>query len=70
MAANDSQRQCRIWNDKCRPGPGDRQQASPAMLAHKWENAFTLDADSHNAWGYVHPDVKVVTILTPPCIFR
>jgi len=28
---------------------GDRQQANPALLKHKWENAFTLDATT---WGY------------------
>ena len=35
---------------------GDRQQAATKMLGHKWENAFTLDADTHNAWSYVRPD--------------
>lgn len=28
---------------------GDRQQANPKLLAHKWENAFTLDGST---WGY------------------
>jgi alpha-L-fucosidase len=32
---------------------GDRQQASPGLLAHKWENAFTLDSRS---WGYARND--------------
>lgn len=27
---------------------GDRQQANPTMLKHKWENAFTIDAAT---WG-------------------
>jgi alpha-L-fucosidase len=32
---------------------GDRQQASPTMLVHKWENAFTIDSLS---WGFARND--------------
>jgi len=32
---------------------GDRQQANPTLLEHKWENAFTLD---RNSWGYARND--------------
>jgi len=43
----------------------DRQQAGPTLLAHKWENAFTLDATS---WGYARNDglagyLNITTVL-------
>lgn len=44
---------------------GDRQQADPTLLKHKWENAFTLDGRS---WGYARNDdlssyLNITTVL-------
>lgn len=44
---------------------GDRQQANPSLLKHKWENAFTIDSST---WGYARESnfekyLNITTIL-------
>ena len=44
---------------------GDRQQASSALLRHKWESAFTIDEAT---WGYARTDnlnayMNITTLL-------
>mgnify|MGYP000853058046 CR=1 FL=1 len=44
---------------------GDRQQATPELLAHKWENAFTIDSNSwgYNRWSNLADYLNITTIL-------